>query len=69
MYKPELTVVLSRQGCERAREWNRSLEELKVDTLKLNEFALGEEPAELIEDIGGGTYLSDLNFEEAEQEE
>jgi hypothetical protein len=53
MYKRELTVVLSRQGRERAREWNRSLEQLKVHTLKLNEFALGKEPAELIEDIGG----------------
>jgi len=54
MYKRELAVVLSRQGPGRAREWNQSLEELKVDTLKVNEFALGQEPAELIEDIVGG---------------
>jgi hypothetical protein len=68
MYKRELTVVLSQQGPERARKWNRSLEELKVDTLKRKEFALGEEPTELIEDIAEDISRR-FEIEEAEEEE
>jgi len=67
MYTRELTVVLSQQGPERARKWNRSLEELKVETLKRKEFPLGEEPAELIEDIAEDISRR-FEIEEAQQE-